>query len=169
MHFSELFSVDLPTRRATTRLAQWLSLTVRGGDLVVLAGGLGVGKTFLVRAVARRLGLDPSERVTSPTFALVRVLDTTPQIVHADLYRLTSDAEVEQLGLAQMRGEGAVLFVEWGETYLEQLGSEALVVALAMTKTGRKATVGWYGSEPDAWQHLALPSNLEVRLSAKTR
>jgi tRNA threonylcarbamoyladenosine biosynthesis protein TsaE len=106
-----------------------------GGDLVVLSGDLGAGKTFLVRAMARALGIGGS--VPSPTFALVHEYATSrAPLLHADLYRLRGaglGAEVARLGLRERRGEGAILLVEWGEDAAEALGGDpALIVSLAI-------------------------------------
>ncbi len=105
------------------------------GDLVLLSGDLGAGKTFLARSIAR--GLGATEAVTSPTFTLVREIETPRGLLlHADLYRLrgeTLDAETRRLGLRERRGEGAILLVEWGDEALEALGGDpALVVSLAL-------------------------------------
>lgn len=122
-------SIELPTRRATLHLAQRVAKQVRVGDLVVLVGPLGAGKTFFVRGLARALGLPSNEPVTSPTFALVQELPTTVPVVHSDLYRLTKVDEVEQLGLRQAR-DTACLLVEWGKPFIDALGGDALVVEL---------------------------------------
>jgi tRNA threonylcarbamoyladenosine biosynthesis protein TsaE len=127
----------LRTRRDSRRLGEAVARVLRPGDLVVLSGDLGAGKTFLVRAVARALGA--SERVTSPTFALVHEY-ASPKgpLVHADLYRLKSpdrslDDEVARLGLRDQRAAGARVMVEWGEDALDALGgSPALVIALSI-------------------------------------
>jgi tRNA threonylcarbamoyladenosine biosynthesis protein TsaE len=126
----------LRTRRDTRRLGAAIARVLAPGDLVVLSGALGAGKTFLVRAVLHVLGV--SGRVTSPTFTLMQEY-ATPRglVVHADLYRLlaapaTLRAEVARLGLRDLRGEGAILLVEWGEDALEALGgAPSLRVSLA--------------------------------------
>lgn len=118
----------LPTRRATRQLARELSAQLRPSDLVILDGQLGSGKTFFVRALCRALGLSERIRVTSPTFALVHEIDTTPRIAHADLYRLTAIREVHELGLVERRDSGEIVIVEWGIPYLEALGGDALVL-----------------------------------------
>ncbi len=125
------------TRRDTRKLGAAIAGALRGGDLVILTGGLGAGKTFLVRAVVRAAGA--TSRVTSPTFTLVQEHQTERgTIVHADLYRLLGNigslaSEVARLGLRERRGEGAILLVEWGEDALAALGDEpALVVSLAI-------------------------------------
>jgi tRNA threonylcarbamoyladenosine biosynthesis protein TsaE len=133
------FERDLPTRRSTINLAKLLAPHLRGGDLVVLSGALGAGKTFFVRALARALGWPPELRVTSPTFALVQELDTDPRLVHADLYRLNTPKDVANLGLEQQRYDGCLLAVEWGEPYCDLLGGDALLVRFSLSP--RRATL----------------------------
>lgn len=130
MSSAEIF--DLPTRRSTVHLARRLAPCLRPGDLVVLSGELGAGKTFFVRALARGLGLPSRVRVTSPTFTLLREYDTAPPLAHADLCRLSKLEEVRALGLDQERDEGRLLVVEWGEPWLEVLGGDALLIALTL-------------------------------------
>lgn len=131
--------VPLPTRRDTKRLARNLASHLAPGDLVILSGELGAGKTFLVRAVCRALGLPEQLPVTSPTFTLVHELPTKPPVAHADLYRLGGAHEVRELGLAALRDEGHVLLVEWGEPYAGELGGDALVIQIALFP--RRATL----------------------------
>lgn len=122
--------VELPTRRSTIRLARRLAPCLAAGDLVILSGELGAGKTFFVRALARSLGLSARVRVTSPTFSLLHEHDTTVPLAHADLYRLSKPEEVRALGLDQQRDDGRLLVVEWGEPWLAALGGDGLVIRL---------------------------------------
>lgn len=85
---------------------------LRQGDLILLAGDLGAGKTTFVRGVAR--GAGSRAHVASPTFQLVRVYSGPVQIAHVDLYRLEAGAELADLGLDELLDQGAVL-VEWGD------------------------------------------------------
>jgi tRNA threonylcarbamoyl adenosine modification protein YjeE len=85
---------------------------LRQGDLVLLAGDLGAGKTTFVRGVVR--GSGSPAHVASPTFQLVRVYSGPVQIAHVDLYRLEAGAELGDLGLEELLDQGAVL-VEWGD------------------------------------------------------
>lgn len=167
MEVRELLTLELPTRRATTRLGRWLASGLLPGDLIVLAGDLGAGKTFLARAVARALGVPPDVRVTSPTFTLVHHFATTPPLVHADLYRIGDPSEVDHLALREVRADGAALVVEWGETFLRELGGDALFVRLSLSPEGRTARVASSGPRSLQWQHHPLPPNLMVRTSSK--
>lgn len=118
--------LPLPNRRATKILAQALARHLQGGDVVILNGELGAGKTFLVRALCRALMLPESIAVTSPTFPLIRELPTHPPIVHADLYRLETLEEAYDLGFEEFREQGCVLLVEWGDRFALSLGRDTL-------------------------------------------
>ena len=85
---------------------------LKQGDLILLEGDLGAGKTTFVRGVAR--GAGSSAHVASPTFQLVRVYQGLLQIAHVDLYRLEDGAELADLGLEELLDQGAVV-VEWGD------------------------------------------------------
>lgn len=106
---------------------------------MVLEGDLGAGKTFLVRAIARTLGIPAALPVTSPTFTLVNEHATAPPLVHADLYRLGDADELVELGLVERIGADAIVIVEWGDRFSEALGGEGLWVHLALGASGRTA------------------------------
>jgi tRNA threonylcarbamoyladenosine biosynthesis protein TsaE len=131
--------IPLPTRRGTIQLARRLADALQGGDLVVLSGALGAGKTFFARALCRALGVPADVPVTSPTFTLVHEYEGKIPIRHADLYRLGSASELAELGLREQRADGALLVVEWGEPYLDALGGDGLVLELAVSPTGERA------------------------------
>lgn len=133
---------ELPSERATEALAARLAPLLSGGDLVVLSGPLGAGKTFLARALCVALGVE-ARRVTSPTFSLVHEFSGRVPIAHADLYRLRSPSELVELGLDALRDEGRLLLVEWGESYVEELGGDALLVELA--RSPRRAVISATG------------------------
>lgn len=125
-------SYSLADESATEALAQRVAPHLKAGDLLVLSGPLGSGKTFFTRALCRALGLPEHLRVPSPTFTLVHEHPTEPPVAHADVYRLESAAQVEQLGLDAQRDEGFVVVVEWGEPYIDALGGDALIVRLSL-------------------------------------
>ncbi len=99
---------------ATRQAGAALAKRVSRGDLVLLEGALGAGKTVFVRGLAEGLGAEPAE-VASPTFALVHEYGPAgePTLVHADLYRLKEGSDLSDLGLSEAQERGAVVAIEW--------------------------------------------------------
>lgn len=113
----------------TRQLAEALSALARPGDVVVLAGDLGAGKTAFVQGFGRGLGVE--DRITSPTFTLVHVYDGGRlPIHHLDVYRLDQLAEAQDLGLAEMLDSGGVVLIEWGDAIMPVLPQDLLEVRL---------------------------------------
>ena len=113
----------------TLAVGRRLAALLRPGDIVLLAGRLGSGKTLLAGGIAEGLGIDVP--VTSPTFVLVNVYEGFLPLVHADVYRLGSFAEFEDLDLPREAAEG-VLLVEWGDVIESQVPSDHLMIRLDM-------------------------------------
>ena len=118
---------------ATRELAGRVATLCRPGDVVLLIGDLGAGKTVFAQGFAAALGVPGP--VTSPTFALVRQYrcgDDSPVevLIHADVYRTGSLDEVTDLALAELVEEDAVALVEWGELAAPALGDSALEITL---------------------------------------
>ena len=113
--------MKLSSRRETVRLGRALAARLSPGDLILLGGDLGAGKTFLARAIARALGVPRERTIVSPTFTLVQEYACEKGVLlHADLYRLRDSAsglanEVARLGIREQRADGAIVMVEWGE------------------------------------------------------
>jgi tRNA threonylcarbamoyladenosine biosynthesis protein TsaE len=150
----------LPSKQATQRLAAELAPLLAGGDLLLLEGPLGAGKTFFARALARALGLHADARVTSPTFTLVHEYETEPKLIHADLYRLADEERgVFELGLLPQRDDGALLVVEWGLAFERLLGGDALV--LTLVREPRKVVISATG--PRSQHLLGALRRIEVR------
>lgn len=98
----------------TETLAAELGAGFRGGEVVLLSGELGAGKTVFVRGLARGVGADPEE-VASPTFVLLTRYPGRLTLHHADLYRLAGGGDERELGLEELPGPRGVLAVEWAE------------------------------------------------------
>jgi tRNA threonylcarbamoyladenosine biosynthesis protein TsaE len=119
---------ELPTVADTRALGEALAALLRPGDLVVLVGPLGAGKTALTQGIGAGLGV--GEPVTSPTFVIARVHSGgRVPLVHVDAYRLGGVADVDDLDL-DASAEESVTVVEWGQGLVEQLADEHLVVQL---------------------------------------
>lgn len=150
-----MLTLPLPTRRATVRLARAVADALAPGDLVILGGDLGAGKTFFTRALCRALGVPERTRVTSPTFTLVHEHEARLPVAHADLYRLADPDELRALGLRDRRGEGAVVVVEWGAPYEAALGGDALRIAFEAPPSGEGRVATLAASGPRAAAALA--------------
>ena len=113
----------------TAHLAGTIGKIIREGTVICLDGELGVGKTLFVRAVARTLGVESD--VTSPTFNLMNIYDAACPIVHFDLYRITSEEELEDIGFYEYAEatEGIVL-IEWAEKFLDAMPADHLSVRI---------------------------------------
>jgi tRNA threonylcarbamoyladenosine biosynthesis protein TsaE len=98
----------------TAEVARQIAAGFSGGEVVLLTGELGTGKTAFVRGLARGLGADPDE-VASPTFVLLTAYPGRLTLHHADLYRLRGDGDERELGLEELPGPRGVLAVEWAE------------------------------------------------------
>jgi tRNA threonylcarbamoyladenosine biosynthesis protein TsaE len=122
--------VAVPTAEAMRDLGRSLASLLRAGDLLVLTGDLGAGKTTLTQGIGT--GLRVRGEVTSPTFVIARVhpsLAGGPPLVHVDAYRLASMAEVDDLDLDATLAE-SVTVVEWGEGMVEELAADRLEIRL---------------------------------------
>lgn len=108
----------------TEREGELLGERLRAGDVVLLIGELGAGKTTFVRGVAH--GTGSKSDVASPTFQLVRIYPGRVQLAHVDLYRIESNTELRDLGLDELADRGAVV-VEWGDR-LEVDGAAVITI-----------------------------------------
>lgn len=108
-----MIEVRCPTEADTAAFAARLAPLMRPGDVVLLSGGLGVGKTRFAAGLAVGLGVE--EQVVSPSFVLVRRYDSGfLPLIHVDVYRLSSVNEFDDLDVLEMAAEG-VLVIEWGD------------------------------------------------------
>jgi tRNA threonylcarbamoyl adenosine modification protein YjeE len=150
---------DLPTAEDTRALGVRVGELARAGDLVVLRGPLGAGKTVLVQGIGAGLGVPGP--VNSPTFVISRVhRGGRLPLVHADAYRLGSAAEVDDLDLDADVAE-SITAVEWGDGLVEQLAEDHLAIELrrAIDHDRRTAVLTAVGeSWADRLESLAVSS-----------
>lgn len=125
----------LPDPEATAAFGAELAAQLAPGDLVLLEGDLGAGKTALARATIRALIGEPELDVPSPTFALVQPYHGNGRsIFHADLYRLADAREIDELGLFE--DATAIVLVEWAARAPELFARATWIVRLALTAGG---------------------------------
>jgi tRNA threonylcarbamoyladenosine biosynthesis protein TsaE len=137
-------SLCWPSADATASFAESLAPKLGAGDVILLSGEVGAGKTHFARALIKSL-LDTPEDVPSPTFTLVQTYETTMgEIWHADLYRLTSTHEIEELGLTDAF-DHAICLVEWPDRLDSLAPANALHLHLEDGENydARTATLRW--------------------------
>ena len=142
---SQTFSlqVDFTSPDQTSRFASNLSEDLRAGDVILLEGGIGAGKTHFARSLiqTRLQKSGVIEDIPSPTFTLVQTYeDAFCELWHADLYRLTHPDEVEELGLLQAFEE-AICLIEWPDRLGNDVPADALHLTFAATENGHILTM----------------------------
>jgi tRNA threonylcarbamoyladenosine biosynthesis protein TsaE len=148
-------NAELPTAEDTIELGARLGKLLRAGDVVVLAGPLGAGKTVLAKGIAQ--ALDVEGPVISPTFVLARVhrarQSGAPAMIHVDLYRLLDHQSVDLLAELDSLDldtdlDDAVVVVEWGEGLAERLSDSHLDIRLERGPETEVRTAIWEWSRP---------------------
>jgi tRNA threonylcarbamoyladenosine biosynthesis protein TsaE len=124
-------SVITHNEEETVALGRRLGSQLKAGDFIALHGELGSGKTRFVRGVAEALQVDPAEPVTSPTYALLHIHDGRIPLYHFDLYRLSGDEEVAQLGFTEYFYGDGVCVVEWADRLHGERPAECLTVTFS--------------------------------------
>jgi len=139
---SAALTLHWPTDRETARAGAALGPALRAGDVVLLEGDVGAGKTHFARALIQSILLEP-EDIPSPTFTLVQVYDTrNGTLWHTDLYRVSADIEVDELGLMDAF-EDAICLVEWPDRLGALTPNSALTISIQTCDAGRVATLRW--------------------------
>ena len=135
-----------PSLAATHAIAAAVAGFSRPGDLVVLAGEMGAGKTAFAKGFGAALGV--TDPITSPTFTLVHSYDAgRVTLHHADIYRLSTLHEVADLALAELLEYDGIVLLEWGDVVAQSLGDHLLVTLMADTddEDARNITVSGVG------------------------
>lgn len=123
---SEIFRSD--SVAMTEEYGRQLAQTLTAGDVVAFYGGMGMGKTAMVRGIADGLGL--SAEVSSPTFALVHNYGGQPPLIHFDMYRVTGWDDLYSTGYFDYLDAGAILVVEWSENVEAALPADAIRIRI---------------------------------------
>lgn len=145
--------MKIATREEMFNLGLALGKQLRAGDLILLNGPLGAGKTVLVQGIGQALGFDD---VTSPTFVISRIHNGKLPLIHVDAYRLLESANaaayLDDLDLDSPR-EGAVTVIEWGGEESARLSDQRLEITIDRTDEVREVTFSPVGNR---WAGLAL-------------
>ncbi|HUR21684.1 MAG TPA: tRNA (adenosine(37)-N6)-threonylcarbamoyltransferase complex ATPase subunit type 1 TsaE [Vicinamibacterales bacterium] len=136
-------NIHTSSEEETAEAGRSFASELRTGDVVLIEGPLGAGKTAFVRGIAEGLGADPSD-VSSPTFTILQQYRSTPILYHADLYRLTA-AEVPDLGLEETGLDG-VLAIEWPDRWAARPRSAIQVVIEDLGGADRQISVRRYST-----------------------
>ena len=140
----------------TREIASAIAMLVRSGDMIVLSGEMGSGKTTFSQHFAHALGV--TEPVTSPTFNLLHnYVGGRLKLHHADLYRLERTGELDDLGLTDLQEAGGVMLVEWGDVVGDDIG-DGLTITLKHvdgSEDSRHVEIGWRGKQWESrWDKL---------------
>jgi tRNA threonylcarbamoyladenosine biosynthesis protein TsaE len=135
---AEFFSTS---EQETEELGRRLAETLKGGAVVAMYGDLGAGKTAFVRGMARGLGLDC--RVSSPTFTIVNEYLGERELIHFDLYRISGEEELFDIGWEDYLSRGAICAVEWSENVPGAFYGDEITVRIRKTgDTRREIEIG---------------------------
>ena len=154
-----MLKLSLADLTDTRRFAVAFAGMLRNGDVVLLDGEMGAGKTTTTKLIADAIGV--VDDVTSPTYTLVHTYSGGRLTLHhADLYRLKSTAEIDDLGLEEMLSAGGVLLIEWGAPAGELFPTHVFVSLSIDDETGRPVTLG---SRSEIWSSRLkqLETNLQ--------
>jgi tRNA threonylcarbamoyl adenosine modification protein YjeE len=134
------FSFFLANDAATCAFGEELALTVRPGDCLALYGDLGAGKSALSRALIRAMANDDELEVPSPTFTLVQSYELRIPVSHFDLYRLSDESELNELGLDEALEKGVAL-IEWPDRAGSLLPKHAIRITITHEGAGRRLEI----------------------------
>ncbi|OGQ86811.1 MAG: tRNA (adenosine(37)-N6)-threonylcarbamoyltransferase complex ATPase subunit type 1 TsaE [Deltaproteobacteria bacterium RIFOXYD12_FULL_56_24] len=143
-------TIFLPDPDATLTLGRYLGETARPGEIITLAGSLGVGKTTLTQAIGQGLQVPQSYYITSPTFSLLHEYPGRLPLYHLDLYRLNEETEIEEAGLLEYLYGAGLSVIEWPDRLGSLMPDERLHIELKrLDETVRLAEITAHGG---AWR-----------------
>lgn len=143
-------TLPLPNLHTTLALGRYLGEVARPGEVITLAGSLGAGKTTLTQAIGQGLGVPETYYITSPTFSLLHEYPGRLPLYHMDLYRLSDETEIEELGLLEYLYGTGLTVIEWPDRLGSLMPAERLHIELTLlNETARSAEISGYGG---GWQ-----------------
>ncbi len=149
---------------ATQRLGAAIGRVLRPGDVVLLEGTLGAGKTCLAQGLARGLGVPQDVRVASPTFSLINEHAGRLPLFHMDLYRLVDPHELDELGFDEYLARGGVAVIEWADRFAARMPRDALRIRLTSdSATTRRLELATPDVALQALLHAALTTPKKIR------
>jgi tRNA threonylcarbamoyladenosine biosynthesis protein TsaE len=124
------FKKNILYEKETVELAASFALQLNRGDVIILNGNLGAGKTFFIKNAVKALG---GNNVNSPTFALINEYESKFKIYHFDFYRINEIVELYDIGFNDyLNDSDAVIFIEWGDLYPEILPKRKIVIEIKL-------------------------------------
>lgn len=140
-----IVTIDLPTERVSEDVAARLAACLGPSMIITFSGEIGAGKTTLIRAMLRSLGV--TSAIKSPTFSLVETYQTNPlQIHHVDLYRIHDESELDYIGFRDLFSNNAVCCIEWPERVSCCLEHVDIGFSLSLNGEGREMHARAYSS-----------------------
>lgn len=106
----------------TQSFAEQFAGELQGGEIILLSGDLGSGKTTFIRGLARGLNIDDPDGVSSPSYTIINDYPGEVTLLHVDLYRLNDDQEIIELALEELLTDNSVMAIEWGERLPMEFG-----------------------------------------------
>ena len=162
---TQTLKFSIGSEKGTQQLAVALAQLAVPGDIILLEGDLGAGKSFLARALLRSAARDEALEVPSPTFSLVQPYKFGGvDYLHADLYRLSDESEAEELGLFE---ENAIRLIEWPDRLPELADASAFEINLSNVSGQEFARTCTINAQPDRLKQLAerLESSSDIALT----
>ena len=143
-------TISLPNLRITLALGRSLGEIAQAGEVITLAGSLGAGKTTLTQAIGEGLQVPESCYITSPTFSLLHEYPGRLPLYHLDLYRLSDETEIEDLGLLEYIYGTGLTVIEWPDRLGSLMPTDRLHIELIMlSETARQAEITGHGGKWD--------------------
>jgi len=116
----------------TAELANYFASEIKPGDVIILNGNLGAGKTFFIKNAVKALG---SNNVNSPTFAIINEYESKFKIYHFDFYRINEMVELYDIGFNDyLNNPDAIIFIEWGNSYPEILPKKRIIIEIKLNE-----------------------------------